>query len=148
VLEPFKAYDREFRWKQGLSYDNRLITGPLWVLELLRNVGGLIPEHAIGPFVTREAAKSPLTTVAGHVASPFGLDNIVEQAKQVLSTVRDQLSRGTTSEPREITAGRTGAASSPSAAGATSLSPAAGGASLPAAAGESRRRRQLRIVQK
>jgi uncharacterized protein with NAD-binding domain and iron-sulfur cluster len=144
VLEPFKTYDREFRWKQGLPYDNRLITGPLWVLELLRNVGGLIPEHAVGPFVTREAAKSPLTSLAGHVDSPFGVDKIVEHTKQLLSTVRDQLSGGTTGEPQDSTAGRAGAASSPSAADATSSSTA----SWPSAAVEPRRRRQLRIVQK
>ena len=57
MLAPFQTYDREFRWKQGLPYDTRLIDGLQWVLELLRNLSGLLPSGR-GPFTVVERAAS------------------------------------------------------------------------------------------
>jgi hypothetical protein len=49
VLEPFREYDRQYRWKEGKPYDARLVNVVQWVLEALRNASGLLPSWS-GPF--------------------------------------------------------------------------------------------------
>lgn len=127
VLEPFQTYDREFRWKQGLPYDTRLISGPLWALELLRNLSGLLPE-SVGPFTSGETHGARATS--SRVDAPFGVDKVVELSKQALTLIRAQSSAGTSVDSQEVTSGPPGAAS-PS----------------PSAPGQPRRQRKLRIVQ-
>ena len=61
VLEPFHVYDREFRWKEGLPYDTRLVNGVQWVLEPLRNANGLLPSWS-GPFTHCEGPGAASTS--------------------------------------------------------------------------------------
>jgi len=128
VLEPLKAYDREFRWKQGLPYDTRLISAPLWGLELLRNLSALLPPGA-GPF-TAGAATGSTSTSPGRVNAPFGVDKLVELSNQALRLVRTQSSPATTEDRRD---------DAPDLPAATS--------STPSPTVQPRRARKLRIVQ-
>jgi uncharacterized protein with NAD-binding domain and iron-sulfur cluster len=125
VLAPFQTYDREFRWKQGLPYDTRLISGPLWGLELLRNLSGLLPSNA-GPFTVHDTSSGRSTS---RVEAPFGVDKVVELSKQALSLVRSQPSPATSTDIGNSTPAKSGA-SSPS-----------------AVTDQPRRQRKLRIVQ-
>jgi uncharacterized protein with NAD-binding domain and iron-sulfur cluster len=126
VLAPFQTYDREFRWKQRLPYDTRLISGPLWGLELLRNLSGLLPANA-GPFTVHDTSSGRSTS---RVEAPFGVDKVVELSKQALSLVRSQPSTATSTDVGNSTPAKS-AASSPSAL----------------ATDQPRRQRKLRIVQ-
>jgi uncharacterized protein with NAD-binding domain and iron-sulfur cluster len=84
VLEPFRVYDREMRWKEGQSYDARLVNGVQWGLEVLRNVSGLLPSWS-GPFTHFEGPGTSPTSSVTSVAP--GVGKMVEVSKQVLGAV-------------------------------------------------------------
>lgn len=84
VLEPFRVYDREFRWKQGQSYDARIVNVVQWGLEALRNVSGLLPSWS-GPFTHFESPGSS-PTGATPLAAP-GVAKVVEVSQEVVSAI-------------------------------------------------------------
>jgi uncharacterized protein with NAD-binding domain and iron-sulfur cluster len=108
VLEPLLAYDHEFRWSRGLAYDTRLTGGLQWILELLRNVSGLLPATAAhGPFTAFEA---PASTPASGLQTPFDTGAATKLAGIALSTLAgrtpEQPGDGNENEAAHVTAAR------------------------------------------
>jgi hypothetical protein len=91
MLEPFQAYDREFRWKQGLPYDTRIVGGLHWVLELLRNVNRILPAMH-GPFTPLETAGSAAKGSTGSAVAPFDMNQVSRLSDFALAALRGRSS--------------------------------------------------------
>ena len=100
VLEPFREYDREFRWKQGKPYDVRLVNVVQWGFEVLRNVSGLLPSWS-GPFTHFESA-GPSATGSTPPRAGSEATKIADVSKAVLTAVTGlPLSVGPRDEERD-----------------------------------------------
>jgi uncharacterized protein with NAD-binding domain and iron-sulfur cluster len=100
LLQPFQAYDREFRWKHGLPYDKRLVSGPLWILEFFRNLHGLLPEN-VGPFASLQTSTPASTTSSGRLSTPFDMSKVVDVSRNVLATIGRVDVAGESEDPQE-----------------------------------------------
>jgi uncharacterized protein with NAD-binding domain and iron-sulfur cluster len=96
VLEPFREYDRQYRWKEGKPYDARLVNIVQWVLEALRNASGLLPSWS-GPFTHFEGPGASSPGAASRVAP--GVTKLVEVSQAVVGALTGTPVSPGTSQP-------------------------------------------------